>query len=166
MLRKIAIGLIAVAVAWLGGRALVWALASDETQIRWKLEDACEAFGETRMQPILDFLARDFVDEMSGYQRDDVRAAVASVFFTAKDPQTKKFPYRAEVVEGTLAIAMDPAAEDRATLKGTILVTDTTGGGERKAWEFQLNGELVDGDDGWQLVRTTHDTSEGNWKLR
>src|SRR3984885_8456734 len=80
MLRKIAIALIAVAIAWFGGRALVHALASDETKIRWKLEDACEGFSNARMSPILDFLAHEFVDETSGYHRDDVRAAVAGAF--------------------------------------------------------------------------------------
>jgi hypothetical protein len=166
MLRKIAIALIAVAVAWLGGRALVHALVSDETKIRWKLEDACEGFSNTRMSPILDFLAHDFVDQTSGHPRDDVRAGAASVFFTEKDPETKKFPYRAIVVPDTLAIEIDKVAKDKADLRCTIRITDVRGGKDRVAWEFDLLGKMVDGEDGWQLVSSMCSTKEGGSKLQ
>ncbi len=165
MLRKIAIALIAVAIVWLGGRALVHALVSDETKIRWKLEEACEGFTATRMGPILDFLAPDFVEASSGKPRAEVRAAVASVFFTAKDPQTKKFPYVAIIVPDTLTVEKDPGDDDKARLRCTIRITDTRGGEERIAYEFKLDGTLVDGDDGWQLMDARADKLKGDWRL-
>jgi hypothetical protein len=165
MLRKITIALIAVAVVWLGGRALVHALVSDETKIRWKLEDACEGFSNARMSPILDFLAHEFVDETSGYHRDDVRASVAGAFFTEKDPQTKKFPYRAIVVPDTLAIELDKTTKGSANLHCTIRITDVRGGKDRAALEFGLIGKMANGDDGWQLVSSVCEKKLGNWKL-
>jgi hypothetical protein len=165
MLRKVAIALIALAIVWLGGRALVHALVSDETKIRWNLEEACEGFTEARMSPILGFLAPDFVEESSGRPRAEVRAAVASVFFSAKDPQTKKFPYVAIVVPDTVVIDRDPGDEDKARLRCSIRITDTRGGGERIAYEFKLDGMLVDGDDGWQLVNARADKVQGDWRL-
>jgi methionine-rich copper-binding protein CopC len=165
MLRKIAFALIALAIAWFAGRALVHALVSDETLIRWKLEDACEGFNRTRMSPILDFIAHDFVEQSSGAHRDDLRAGVASVFFTAKDPETKKFPYVAVVVPDTLTIDLDPAARGRARLRCTIRITDMRGGSERIAWEFKLDGTVVKGDDGWQLVDAHADKVTGDWRL-
>jgi hypothetical protein len=166
MLRKIAFGLIALAVLWIGGRALVHALASDETLIRWKLEDACDGFDRTRMSPILDFLAPSFVDERSGAHRDDVRAYVAGLFFTEKDPKTRAFPYRAEIVPDTLAIEVDPSTKATAHLRCTIRVTDTREGGSRVAQEARLTGELAKSGDGWQLVRTLREIDKGSETLR
>jgi hypothetical protein len=165
VLRKIAIALILLAVVWLGGRALVHALVSDETQIRWKLEAACEGFNEERMNPILDFLAPDFIEESHGARRQDVRAGVASVFFSAKDPQTKEFPYVAIVVPETLTVDFDTGDEDKARLRCSIRITDTRGDEDRIAWEFKLDGTVVDGDDGWQLVNARADLVKGSSRL-
>lgn len=166
MVKKIAFALIALAIAWFGGRALVHAFASDETLIRWKLEDACEGFNDTRMSPILDFIARDFVDQRTGAHREDVRGRVAGLFFTAKDPKTRKFPYRAEVLPDTLVVEIDAADKKRAVLKCTIRVTDTSAGGQRNALQFHMNGKLVDGADGWQLVEAMRENNEGDDSLK
>lgn len=165
-MRRIALALIVVALAWLGGRALFDALRSDEAKIRARLEGACEGFSEARMNPILEFLAPQFVDETSGFHRDDVRAAIASAFFQEKDPATKRFPYRATVVPETLAIAVAEPDGGTADVRFSIRITDTRGGNERTAWEFALKGSMREGDDGWQLVQASHDTASGSWKLR
>lgn len=165
-MRRIALALVVVALAWIGGRTLLDVLRSDEDKIRIRLEAACEGFGDARMNPILDFLARDFVDETSGFHRDDVRAAVASAFFSEKDPETKAFPYRASVVPESLAIHVAEPDHASAEIRFSIRITDTRGGKERAAWEFALEGTMADGDDGWQLRNATHDTLSGNWKLR
>jgi hypothetical protein len=165
VLRKIAFGLMALAVLWFGGRVLVHALASNETLIRWKLEDACEGFNDARMSPILDFIARDFLDQSSGAHRDDVRAGAAAAFFTEKDPKTRAFPLRAHVVPDTLAITIDEADKKQAQMRCTIRIVDTSGGGERVVWEFRLNGRLFDGDDGWQLVESRREDDKGDFRM-
>jgi len=163
MVRKVGLLLIGVSVLLLGGRALLRALASDESKIRMRLEEACEGFGDARMNPILEFLARDFVDETSGFHRDDVRGAVAAAFFQEKDPQTKKFPYRAEVVPETLTVAVEA---ESARVAFVIRIVNTAGDARRTAWEFAVDGTMRDGDDGWQLARCTHDTRSGSSRLR
>jgi hypothetical protein len=155
-----------LALAWIGGRALIEGLRSDEAKIQAKLEAACAGFGDARMNPILDFLARDFVDETSGFHREDIRAAIAGAFFSEKDPETKGFPYRATVVPDALVIEAGKPAAESAEVRFTIRITDTRGGTERVAWEFALKGVMTKGDDGWQLVRASHQTASGNWKLR
>jgi hypothetical protein len=165
-MRKIALAVVVVALAWIGIRSLVLALRSDESKIRAKLEAACAGFGDTRMNPILDFLSPAFVDETSGFHRADVRAAIASAFFSEKDQKTRGFPYTASVVPDSLAIEVGKPDPKSAELRCRIRIHDTRDGGERVAWEFGLNGVMSDGDDGWQLVRATHDTASGSWKLR
>ncbi len=165
-MKRIALALMGLAGLWLGARWLWQSLRSDEDKIRARLEAACEGFSEARMNPILELLAPGFVDEMSGFHRDDVRAAVASAFFQEKDPVTKGFPYRAVVVSESLVIEVGKPAAGSAETRATIGITDTRDGAERTAWEFALTGTLQETDDGWQLVHTRHDTVQGSWKLR
>ncbi|MBL8859194.1 MAG: hypothetical protein JNL28_11850 [Planctomycetes bacterium] len=166
MLRKIAFALVVGALLWIGVRAIVGAFASDEDRITARLEAACEGFGATRMNPILEFLAPTFVDETSGFRREDVRGAIASAFFGERDPETKAFPYRASVVPDSLVIQVARPAAETAEIAFKIRITDTRGGAERVAWEFGLRGTLTNAESGWQLVRATHDTASGSWKLR
>ena len=166
MFRKIGLLLVGVSVLLIGGRAVLRALASDETKIQLKLEEACEGFSDARMNPILEFLARDYVDETSGFHRDDVRGAVAAAFFQEKDPTTKKFPFRASVVPDTLKIEVDKYGSKSAKITFVVRITDTKGGQERNAWEFSVDGTMKDGDDGWQLATSSHDTRSGSARLR
>lgn len=163
---RIGIGLLVLALLWIGGRALVDALASDETKIRRRIETACEGFDDTRMDPLLELLARDFQDETSGFDRANVREGVAAIFFQAKDPATKGFPYRARLLPDSLDVVVEPDEPPRARVRFTIEVVDTRGGGERAAWSAEIDGAFVDGDDGWQMRRSTHTTTKGNWRLR
>lgn len=162
MLRKIGLALVAAGVLWLGIRALVRALASDATRIRWNIEDACEGFSDARMAPILDVLARDFVDDTAGARRDDVRTGAAYEFFTEKDPRTRQFPLRAELVPGSLLVDVKDGSPRTAQARFTIRVTDTRGGGARTVWEFRVTGSMIDGDEGWQLTRSTHQDLAGD----
>jgi hypothetical protein len=163
---RLGLGLLVAALLWIGGRALVDALASDESKIRGRIETACEGFGNTRMDPVLELLARDFQDETSGFDRSDVREGVAAIFFQAKDPATKGFPYRARLVPDSLDIAVEAAEPPRARVRFTVEVLDTRGGNERIAWSAAIDGAFVEGEDGWQMRRSTHTTTQGNWRLR
>lgn len=165
-MKRIAIAMIVAALVWFGGRAVFSAFASDETKIRNGLEAACAGFGGARMNPILEFLARDFVDDTSGFRRDDVRGAVAGLFFSEKDPATRGFPYRAILVPDSLAIDVARPAATVAEVSFVIRIDDVRGGGERTVWEFRVAGSMRKGDDGWQLARSTHQTNAGNWTLK
>ena|ERR1051326_3597878 len=151
---------------WFAGRALVHALVSDETSIRWKIEAACAGFDATRMNPILDLLAPDYREETLGFSREDVRGAVASIFFSEKDPRTKRFPYRIELVADDLAIDVEKPDAKRARVALHARVVDTRDGGARNAWEFRVNGTMEKYGDGWRLTSSTHETVTGSFRLR
>jgi hypothetical protein len=157
----VVMGLLAVGVRW-----LVHALWSDETKIRVAIEDACEGFGEERMDPILAALARDFRDETSGFDREDVRRVVAGAFFQEKDPTTRGFPFRCEIDPAAIEIQLVKGDPDRATVTFPGTVVDVRGGGRRDAWSFHLTGQMEERDDGWCFVTTEHRTLEGSYRLR
>lgn len=166
MIRKLGLGLVLLGLLSVGVRWLFRTLSSDETKIRVAIEEACEGFGEKRMDPILALLARDFRDETSGFEREDVRATIAGAFFTEKDPATKGFPYRCEVDPAAIEIQLVKGDPDRATVTFPGTVVDVRGGGRREAWSFRLEGQMEERDDGWCFVTTEHRTLEGSYRLR
>jgi len=166
MMRKIGIALVVLGLSAVLARFLVHTLAADETKIRWAIADAAEGFGEARMDPVLDVLAHDFSDETSGFRREDLRAALASAFFSMKDPKTKGFPYSCEILPDTFEIAVTTGEPDSATVSCTCRIVDTTGGEQREAWSFRVEGRMEERDDGWCFVATTHETLVGSMRLR
>jgi hypothetical protein len=166
MMRKLGLALVALGLLFVGIRWAIRALSSDETKIRVAIEDACEGFGEKRMDPILDVLARDFRDEPSGRDREDVRRALVAAFFQEKDPATKGFPFRCEIDPEAIEIQLLKGDPDRATVTFPGTIVDVRGGGRREAWSFRLTGQMEEREDGWCFVTTQHKTLEGSYRLR
>jgi hypothetical protein len=165
-MRRIGLALVVVGLLAAGIRWFVRAMSSDETKIRVAIEEACEGFGEKRMDPILALLARDFRDETSGFEREDVRRVVAGAFFQEKDPETKGFPYRCEIDPAAIEIELVKGDPDRAKVAFPGTVVDVRGGGRREAWSFRLTGRMEERDDGWCFVTTEHETVGGSYRLR
>ena len=163
-MRRILLGLAAAVVLFLVGRAIVRALVSDETKIRWMVEDMQEGFDRTRMDPILVAFAEDFSDETSGANRQDVRQALAYLFLTAKDPQTKAFPYRVEVEITKLAIDPGSGGEPGADCDLAARFFDLrehSGGEPEPAWVIAIASRWERGEYGWRIARTKYETKSG-----
>lgn len=146
----------AALVLWIGGRAIVRALASDETKIRRLVEAMADGFDRTRMDPVLAGLDREFADETSGATRQDVREALAYLFFTAKDETTKAFPYRARVEIRSIEVR-----RPSATCDADVHFVDLRGGKETPAWDIGLRLELARGGDGWKIEKSKYETRSG-----
>jgi hypothetical protein len=142
-------------------RAAIRALASDETKIRWTVEDMAEGFDRTRMDPILVAFAPGFQDETSGSDRQNVREALAYLFLTAKDPETKAFPYRVEV--DVRRIAVDRADPDSPTAECELgaRFLDRRGGRETAAWEIAIESRWRRGEYGWRIESTRYESKSG-----
>ncbi len=166
MLRKIGIALVVLGLLAVGVRYLVLTLVSDETKIRWAIQDAAEGFGNARANPVLELLARDFEDQPSGYKREDIRGPLAAVFFQEKDPETKGFPYRLEIADEAIQIVVVKGEPDSATVSFPGKIVDTRGGKRRDAWSFEIEGRMEEREDGWCFVTTTHRTLDGSFRLR
>lgn len=143
-------------------RAVVHALASDDTQIRWLVEDMSEGFSDTRMNPILSGLALEFTDEGTGARKDDVRAGLAQLFLQRKDPKTKRFPYRARIEREGFTVSVQRGETNSAAADFTLVCEESDGEDAwRSAWKAQVHAELEDGPGGWKIRRTRVDTLEG-----
>ncbi len=155
-MKRVVVLVLALAGLGFGVRALVRALASDETKIRRVVEAMADGFDRTRMDPILEGLDRTYADETSGATRQDLREALAYLFLTAKDETTKAFPYRAKVEIGPVAVHR-PTAECAAEVR----FVDLRGGKETAAWEIGVRLALARGDDGWKIVTSRYETTSG-----
>ena len=145
---------------YLGGRALVHALASHETRVRWVIDDMVDGFNATRMNPILDGLDRDFLDDTWGADRDTVRAAAAHLFFDAVDPQTKRFLYRAEWEPQSVVVSGDVSPV--ATVAFEVRFFELEGESESLAWKVRIEGDMhLDPERDWCFARTRTTTLEG-----
>jgi len=159
--RRILLGLAAALLAFLAGRAIVRAIVSDETKIRWLVEDMRDGFDRTRMDPILVAFAEGFRDETSGADRQDLREALAYLFLTAKDPRTKAFPYRVEVEISKITI--DASSPDSPTADCDLGARffDLSEGQDELTWEIAISSRWTRGEYGWRIASTRYETRSG-----
>lgn len=160
-MKRILFGTLLLLALVFGVRAIVRALASDETKIRWRIEEMAEGFNDTRMNPILAGLAQDFVDETTGARKDDARAGLAQLFLQRKDPQTKQFPYRARVPEEQLTLSVQPGEPRTAAAQFVLECEESHGEAWSPAWKAKVRAELALDSSGWRITGTHFETIEG-----
>ena len=121
-----------------------------------------EGFDDERNARALRGFAGSYRDETSGADRELVHAALAHLFFTRRDPETKRFDLRLEVPADELAIEV--LDEDHARARGRLRLFTGRGradGQESLEWSVAFDAELERVDGAWRFVRSTHATEEG-----
>jgi hypothetical protein len=159
-MKRLLLGLLAVIVLYFLAHWLFVALASDETRIRWLLEDMAGGFNETNARAVVAGLAEDFKEETDGCDRNGVRLGLNHLFLTQRDARTREFPYRVEIGVESLRIAVD-AAGRTARVELVARFHESRGEAARVAWEVRIEGELRKGDGGWEVIRSRHETAAG-----
>ena len=161
-MKKLMVTAAAVAVIGLGGFFVATAMASPETKIRWRLEEMAEDFNLARPGPLSRGLADDFREETAGVGKQDIRAFVTQMTFTERDKETKKFLHRVTLPEEEMSIEVDPADSTKAHVDLVATFEKLRKGSWDLSWRVSIDADLVDGDDGWQVLRATHETLEGD----
>jgi hypothetical protein len=165
-MRRLLAVLAAALVLFLVGRWAVLALVGDATRIRWRLESMVEGFNETRLGPCLEGVAPQWRHDHSRVDRTLLADLLRSTFFHEKDPETGRFPLRAEIEPESLEITLDEEREGRARalLTGRFLVLDQ--GEWSSAWLARIELELEHDDErGWQVVRSEHTDIEADGRF-
>lgn len=154
MLRKLLVFLAVAPLVLIAGWWLRRALASDETRIRWVVEEMLAGFNAAQLRPIMAGLAPDFVDVTSGVRRAELREVLIASFFQDVDPQTRAFAYQAELADGGLELELSEDGEG-AQAQLHVLFSVRRGAQLQPFWDARITGELRELDDGWQWVRTS-----------
>lgn len=161
-MRRVLLSIGALVILWFGGRALVRLFASDETKIRWTVDAMIDGFNATRMDPVLSGLDREFLDESFGADREMVRSACAYLFFQAKDPETKKFLYRAEWKTSSIDIVAGSGNEPaRASADLDVSFFRRKAEAEEPVWRVLVLAKFVERDGEWRIERSETRTVEG-----
>jgi hypothetical protein len=154
--RKLLLAVVGLTVLVVGGRWAWRALASDETKIRWRIEDMLDGFNECRNGRVCDGLASEFRDRASGATRETVHAALVQLFFERVDSRTHEFQLSAELVADELEIKVEKGEPKRASAKVHVLIDELASDGKRQLyWDAHVTGRLEERDDGWQWIETT-----------
>lgn len=158
MLRQTVLVTGVLLIVWFGGRALWFALSSDEDQIAWVLDDMVDGFNEARMRPVIGGFARHYTDESSDATREEVRQALAGLFFGEVDPRTKAFLLHVELDTDDLPIELTPGTGGEPARAKLVLhprFTTRKSGTEELYWDASVHVEMAETEDGWQIVRTS-----------
>lgn len=136
-------------------------LASDEARIRWLVEAMAEGFEDRSAGRAVGGLAKDWRDLTSGIEREELRQGLVAWSFERRD-SAGEAPYRVELPEERFEVALDPEDEDAARLACVARFLERDGeDAERVVWEVAIEAELERREEGWRIVRTTHETLLG-----
>jgi len=158
-MRRTLIALIVLPLAYLAGRALVYALVPDATQIRWRLQDAAEAFSDGNPFGAVAPLANEWRHEDAPIDRDRLRSGLFRLVLEARDPDTGAFVYDATLDEDALAIEVDD--DGTAFARGEITFRRVVPEPPEVVWRVRFEADLALRDATWRIVSSRHETLEG-----
>ena len=149
--KKIVLGYTAAVLLFYAGRTLVRALQSDETKIRRCIATMVEGFNETRLDDVLAGLAPDFRDDASGITRAELREVLVYSFLQDYDGTDRSYLYTAELAPEELVVEVVGGEPPQAKVALHCVFRTKRG----VFWDARVEGEMSEGERGWQWVRTT-----------
>ena len=160
-MKRALFALLALVLLWFGVRAIVRAFASDETKIRWVVEDMADGFNETRMNPIMNGLAEDFLEDSWGADKALARAGLAQMFFQSKEAVSNKFPYRVEIPEDEFRVQVHEGEPRTAEFDLVAHFDESKAGEWSSRWKAKVHAQLVLAPGGWKIQRARLDDGGG-----
>jgi len=153
------LGIVAVGIAAYAGYRM---LASDETRIRWLLDDAASSFNNTHLAGCLEGFHLDYHDTTTTPKLDRalLSAGLRVLFLRHVHPKTKKFQLRVRVPAEDLTIQIDDGGE-QAEARFTVDMEQQRQGAWQSEWQLRVTAQMhkVDGD--WRIQRSSHETTAG-----
>ena len=157
---KTVLKLVAVTiVVFFLGRQLLWLVASDETQIRWTVEEMIEGFNDVRLAKATGGIHREWRSSSEKLSKSYLQDGLRYLFTQEKHPETRAFLYRAEIVEDSLSIEID---ERTAQVDVEVRFLRLVGEEPEPVWHVALRNQFVETEErGWQVKLTEHKNLEG-----
>jgi hypothetical protein len=156
LVKKIALGLVALAALYLGCRWLVRALASDETRIRWLVERMEQGYDEGDPGDCVGPLAADWRHEGYELNRELLFGGLLQIAMQERERETRELLTRVELSGLRISVS-----GDTAELECEAAFSRRRRGEWQETWRMRAWAELVDGDDGWEIVRSRHQDLRG-----
>jgi hypothetical protein len=152
-MKRALFALLALVLLWFVVRTIARAFASDQTRIRWVIEDMADGFNETRMNPIMSGLAEDFLEDSWGADKALARAGLAQMFLQSKEALTNKFPYRVEIPEDEFHVQVHDGEPRTAEFDLVAQFEESKGGEWSARWKANVHAQLELAAGGWKIHR-------------
>lgn len=157
-MKRILLGLVLAVAAVVAVRWVIGALASDETRIRWMVEEMVDGFNEGSARRATSGFAESWRYREETLRRDDLRGGLLAEFQQQRSRQARRLTLRASVPE-PLAIEV---AGDTARMELELHVEGLRGEAWAPRWTMRVRAELERGEDGWRIVAVAKDDLEGS----
>ena len=152
MLGKILLAAVVLALLYFGVGFVRYAFASDETRIRWLVEGMEEAYNAGRPGACVGPLAKDWHHDGYSIDREMLLGALFQMAHE-RDRETHELLSRVEVDARAMTIRIDG---EHATLTTEAQFSRLRAGKWEVGWRLRIEAELVDGEDGWEIVESRH----------
>ena len=152
-----ALALAALPLLYLGGRSVFLWLTPDESRIRWIVADMEQAYNAGDPSGCVEPIARTWRHAGTELDRQMLFGALLRIA-QERDRETRALRSRVEVDEDAAEVEIDG---EQATLTVEATFQRRRGDEWKPSWTVRITAELVDGDDGWEIVRSRHEDRAG-----
>jgi hypothetical protein len=161
--KKVLLVVLGIAAVLAAVFALRRAIEPEENKVRRRIESMADGFNSSRAGKVLDGIAESFAEKDAGVEKEELRAFLAYLFFKERDPESKRFRYQVEVSK--LEVALDPPGPPEGPPRASVSLEanflELRAQKFTSVWKASIQGTLEKGDDGWQVIRSSHQTVEG-----
>ncbi len=159
MFQRAFLGLVLIAATFFLIRGVVLRFVSDETRLRWIVEEMVAGYNDASLGPCVGPIADDWRHGSSTtLDREVLKGGLLRQFWNERDHRTKAFLYRVEVPEDTLSIEV---REGEATLDLEARFERLRGATWEPLWHIRIEAELDQLDGDWKIRRSSHEDLEG-----
>lgn len=157
--RFVVAGLVSVALV-LGLARLLFPPVPDEQRIRRQIRRLERGFTAGEVRACLRPLHAEFVEERTGWSRDEIRAALVYHFHSDRNPRTGRPRYRVDLPDDEIDIRLDPGGDGA---EATLVAEFRPAGDDEPApvWTIEVESSLERTGDGWRFREASHRTVAG-----
>jgi hypothetical protein len=153
----LALVLAALPLVYLGSGVVLRWFASDETEIRWLIEGMAESYNVGDPSDCVEPIAAGWRHAGTEMDRRMLFGALLQIA-QERERETRALRSRVEIDANAATIVV---AGEEATLTLDAQFLRRKGADWQPSWLVRITADLVDGDDGWEIVASRHEDLAG-----
>jgi hypothetical protein len=156
-MRKVVPIAVALVVAVLAGRAVYRSMASEETRIRWLVQEEVEAFNSASISGCMAGFAMEYEDTTLRLDRTTMQGVLLHTFRKRRDPESGEFLYSIQIPDESVEVTLVGDDQIQAEVVFPVVLSEAG----VPVWELAVHGELRRDESGWAFVSSWHETVVG-----
>jgi hypothetical protein len=144
--------------AFVLGRMVFLSFVSDETKIRWLVEEMEEGYNAGDLSDCVGPLHEDWEHDGHSLTRDYLKGGLFQAFREERDRETGKRTSKVEIDPESFSVVVE---DEQARIELEARFSRQKQGVWAETWHIRVFGNLENGEDGWRITRTRHDDLSG-----